>query len=155
MTRTLVIGWDGAPYDRVSQWVEKGEFKNLGKIVKKGSFGPLRTTDLTISSCAWTTMLTGKNAGKHGVYDFFGTKFVGDSYFREPINSRWRRSRALWNYMSDYGYRMGGVNIPITYPAEGINGFMVGGMMGPGKDAPGFTYPADLLKDYPGLKDCI
>ncbi|EDY35479.1 Type I phosphodiesterase / nucleotide pyrophosphatase superfamily [Aciduliprofundum boonei T469] len=151
--RTLVIGWDGAPYDKISKWVQEGKLKNLGKLVDKGAFGPLETTKLTISSCAWTTMVTGKNAGKHGIYDFFGTKFVSDSYFREPINSKWRRAKALWNYLSNYGYRVGTVNIPITYPAERVNGFMVGGMMSPGVDAPGFTYPANLLKDYPKLKE--
>jgi predicted AlkP superfamily phosphohydrolase/phosphomutase len=129
--KTLVIGWDGAPYDRISEWVKEGKLKTLGSLVSKGAFGPLETTKLTISSCAWTTMVTGKNAGKHGVYDFFGTKFVDDSYFREPINSKWRRAKALWNYMSDYRYRVGTVNIPITYPADKVRGFMVGGMMSP------------------------
>lgn len=151
--KTLVIGWDGAPYDKISSWITQENFKNLGKLVNAGVFGPLETTKLTISSCAWTTMLTGKNAGKHGIYDFFGTNFVGDSYFREPINSKWRRAKALWNYMNEYGYRIGTVNIPITYPAEKVQGFMVGGMMSPGVDAPGFTYPVNLLKNYPRLKD--
>ncbi len=151
--RTLVIGWDGAPYDKISGWVRNGKLKTLQKLVSSGAFGPLQTTKLTISSCAWSTMVTGKNAGKHGVYDFFGTKFVGDSYFREPINSRCRRAKALWNYMSDYGYRTGVANIPITYPAERVNGFMVGGMMSPSVDAPGFTYPSNLLKDYPRLEE--
>ena len=153
MLKTLVIGWDGAPYNKISRWIEEGKLKNIGELSRKGAFGPLQTTDLTISSCAWTTMVTGVNAGKHGVYDFFGTNFVGDSYFREPINSRWRRAKAVWNYMSEYRYRIGTVNIPITYPADKVNGFMVGGMMSPGVDAPGFTYPANLLKDYPHLKE--
>ncbi len=151
--KTLVIGWDGAPYDKISRWVKEGKLKNLSKLVNSGAFGPLQTTKLTISSCAWTTMVTGKNAGKHGVYDFFGTKFVDDSYFREPINSRWRRAKALWQYMSDYGYHVGIANIPITYPVDKVNGFMVGGMMSPSVDAPGFVYPSNLLKDYPRLKE--
>lgn len=148
-----MIGWDGAPYDKISEWVKDGKLKNLGNLVNIGSFGPLRTTELTISSCAWTTMLTGKNAGKHGVFDFFGTKFVNDSYFREPIDSRWRRADALWNYMTKNGYHIGVVNVPITYPVNKVNGFMVGGMMSPSVDAPRFTYPPDLLKDYPRLKE--
>ncbi len=151
--KTLVIGWDGAPYDKINKWVNEGKLKNLRNLVNKGAFGPLQTTELTISSCAWTTMVTGKNAGKHGVYDFFGTKFVGDSYFREPIDSRWRRAKALWNYLNDYGYRTGMINIPITYPVEKVNGFMVGGMMSPSVDAKGFTYPPSLLKNYPRLKE--
>ncbi len=153
MKKTFVIGWDGAPYDKISYWISQGKLKNLGKLAHGGAFGPLRTTELTISSCAWTTMVTGMNAGKHGVYDFFGTKFVGDSYFREPINSRWRRARALWHYMNAHGYRVGTVNIPITYPADRVNGFMVGGMMSPSVDARGFTYPPNLLKNYPRIRE--
>ncbi len=151
MNRTLVLGWDGAPYDRISQWVEEGKLRNFRNLANRGSFGPLRTTELTISSCAWTTMVTGKNAGKHGVFDFFGTKFMDNSYFREPIDSRWRRADALWNYMTKNGYRIGVVNVPITYPVDKVSGFMVGGMMSPSVDAKGFTYPPNLLKDYPRL----
>ncbi len=153
MRKTLVIGWDGAPYDKISIWVKEGKLKVLSKLVNTGAFGPLQTTKLTISSCAWTTMITGKNAGKHGVYDFFGTKFVDDSYFREPIDSRWRRAKPLWRMLNDYGYATGMVNIPITYPAERVNGFMVGGMMSPGVEAPGFTYPPNLLKNYPRIRE--
>ena len=87
MNRTLIVGWDGAPYDRISQWVKEGKLKNFAALAEKGAFGPLHTTPLTISSCAWTTMFTGKNAGKHGVFDFFGTEFVGGSYFRRPGNA--------------------------------------------------------------------
>ncbi len=153
MNRTLIVGWDGAPYDKISQWVKEGKLKNFGALAEKGAFAPLHTTPLTISSCAWTTMFTGKNAGKHGVFDFFGTEFVGGSYFRRPGNAKLRRAKAFWRFMSDYGYRVGVVNPPMTYPVEKVNGFMVGGMMSPSKDAAGFTYPADLLKDYPGLDE--
>jgi len=151
--KTLIIGWDGAPYDKISAWVREGHLKNLKKLISSGTFGPLKTTELTISSCAWTTMVTGKNPGKHGIYDFFGTKFLGDSYFREPINSKWRRSKTFWHYMNKYGYRVGVVNIPVTYPAEKINGFIVSGMLAPSVNSPGFTYPPNLLKNYPRIRE--
>lgn len=151
--KTLVIGWDGAPYNKIREWIDKRDLKVLSSLVNKGSFGPLKTTPLTISSCAWTTMVTGKNAGKHGIYDFFGNDFVNDSYFRMPINSKARKSKALWHYLSEYGIKIGVVNVPMTYPVEKINGFMIGGMMSPSVNSPGFTYPPDLLKDYPYLKD--
>ena len=133
MSLTLIIGWDGAPYDRIQKWVEEGDLPVLSKLVKNGCLGPLETTPLTISSCAWTTMATGKNAGKHGVYDFFGSEFAEESYFRNPVNSLSRKGKTLWSLLSENGKRVGTANVPFTYPVEKVDGFMIGGMLSPSK----------------------
>ena len=153
--RLLIVGWDGAPYDKIQPWIEKRELPTLEKIVKNGSFGPLKTTPLTISSCAWTTMATGNNAGKHGVYDFFGNNFLGDTYLRKPENATSRKTQTFWNKVSKYDLKIGLVNVPYTFPAERTNGFMIGGMLSPGVENKNFTYPINLLKDYEKLNDYI
>jgi predicted AlkP superfamily phosphohydrolase/phosphomutase len=149
--RVLIVGWDGAPYQLVRDMLESGDLPNLESIVEDGYFGPLETIPYVMSSCAWSTFLTGKNAGKHGIYDFYASDFRGDSYFREPINASARDSRDLGDVLGNHGLSLGRVNVPLTYPAREVNGFTVTGMLTPSKDAEGFCYPPDFLDGFEEL----
>jgi predicted AlkP superfamily phosphohydrolase/phosphomutase len=42
---------------------------------------------------------------------------------------------------------VGIVNVPITYPADPLNGFMLSGMDAPGLNSPGFSFPAHLCDE--------
>ena len=55
MSKNLIVGWDGAPFELIEDYIHKGYLPNLKKIRDKGSYGPLETIVPTISSCAWTT----------------------------------------------------------------------------------------------------
>ena len=48
--------------------------------------------------------------------------------------------------MSDQGYKVGVVNVPMTYPPEKVNGFLVSGFLAP-MNAEDFTYPLSLAKE--------
>lgn len=150
--RVLIVGWDGAPYPLVRDMLESGDLPNLESIVDDGYFGPLETVPYVMSSCAWSTFLTGKNAGKHGIYDFYASDFRGDSYFRNPINASARDSRDLGDILSEHGLSLGRVNVPLTYPARPVDGFTVTGMLTPSKDSEGFCYPPDFLHDFEELE---
>ena len=39
------------------------------------------------------------------------------------------------------------INVPMTYPAEEVNGFIIAGVDTPGIDSPGAVYPAHLHND--------
>ena len=67
MAKNLIVGWDGAPYELIEDYISKGYLPNLKKIRNGGSYGSLKTIIPTISSCAWTTAMTGMNPGKHGI----------------------------------------------------------------------------------------
>lgn len=148
----LIVGWDGAPYPLVREMLNEGALPNLASIVDDGHFGPLETVPYVMSSCAWSTFLTGKNAGKHGIYDFYASDFREDSYFREPINATARDSRDLGDVLGDHDLSLGRVNVPLTYPARPVDGFTVTGMLTPSKESDGFCYPEDFLDDFEALE---
>jgi len=52
----------------------------------------------------------------------------------------------LWEILSEAGYSVGVLNVPITYPPRKVNGYMIPGLLSP--DQGKTVYPADLLKPY-------
>jgi predicted AlkP superfamily phosphohydrolase/phosphomutase len=146
MNRLLVIGLDGATFDLIKPWVQQGELPNIAKILQQDVHGELKSTVPPMSPPAWTSFMTGKNPGKHGIIDFTARKPY--SYEIEFINARWRQAETIWKIMSDAGKRVCVIAVPITYPPEKINGVMISGI-----DTPGATggvadrsamHPADL-----------
>lgn len=142
--KVLVIGLDGVTFDLLGPWIESGDLPNLQKLVEQGASGKLRTTLPPISSSSWSSFLTGVNPGKHGLVDFV---YPGaDSYKVSMINATSRRTRSLWNWLNDAGFKVGLLGIPTTYPTEPVNGFMISGFLAPGPDSE-WAYPPELKQE--------
>ena len=145
--KVLVIGLDGVTWDLLGPWVEDGELPNLKRLMEGGAWGKLRTTLPPISSSSWSSFVTGVNPGKHGLVDFV---FPGaDSYKVTMVDATTRRTRALWNWLSDAGRKVGLLGIPTTYPVEAVNGFMISGFLTPGPESP-WAYPPELKAELQG-----
>ncbi len=142
MSRVLVIGIDGATFDLIRPWVEEGKLPNLARLMDEGVHGPLESTLPPVTSPAWPTFATGKNPGKHGVFDFI--RPMGGRF--ELVNASSLRTPTLWELLSERGRKVGVMNVPVTYPPQPVNGFLIGGMLSPMAGA--FTYPDDLLDQY-------
>ncbi|MGH2361070.1 MAG: alkaline phosphatase family protein, partial [bacterium] len=67
----LIIGIDGATFDLMSPWMKAGKLPSLRRVMEEGAHGELISTTPPNSAAAWTSFMTGKNPGKHGVFDFF------------------------------------------------------------------------------------
>lgn len=149
-TKVLVIGLDGASFNLVKPWAESGELPTLRKIMKSGTSAILKSTIPPDTPPAWTSIVTGKNPGKHGVFGFLDTKACFDeksnNYSFNVINSTYRKSEAIWNVLSRKGRRVIVVNVPLTYPPERVNGIMISGFLTP-KSNTHFTYPRNLKEE--------
>jgi predicted AlkP superfamily phosphohydrolase/phosphomutase len=142
--KALVIGLDGVTFDLLGPWIEAGELPHLQSLMQQGAWGRLRTTLPPISSSSWSSFVTGVNPGKHGVVDFVYPST--DSYKVAMINATSRRTRALWNWLNDAGYKVGLLGIPTTYPTEPVDGFMISGFLAPGPDSE-WAYPPELKQE--------
>ena len=149
----LVVGWDGAPYSIVRELVDEGSLPTLAGIAEDGYFGSLETVPYVMSSCAWSTILTGKNAGKHGIFDFYSNDFKEGSYFREPIDSTKRTEAEIGDMLNIQGQSIGQINIPMTYPARDYDEFAISGMISPNPYDEQFVSPQGFLDDYDGLDE--
>jgi predicted AlkP superfamily phosphohydrolase/phosphomutase len=144
MSRTLVIGIDGGTFDLIHPWAEAGDLPNLARLMAEGIHGLLESTLPPVTAPAWSSFATGMNPGKHGVFDFI--KPMGGQF--DLVNATSIRSPTLWQIFSEAERTVGVMNVPITYPPEQVNGFIIGGMLSPVGVT--FTYPVDLLDRYAG-----
>lgn len=142
--RVLVIGLDGATLQLILPWVSQGKLPNFQRLMKEGSCGVLQSTIRPASPQAWSSFITGKNPGKHGIFGFF--EKVKNSYRITFINARCRAGDSLWQILSRNGLRIAVMNVPITYPPEKVNGIFISGMDTPGVESQ-FTYPPDLYDE--------
>ena len=144
--RTLIIGIDGATFDIVAPWIEAGFLPTLAKLMRDGTHGKLLAWPNMNSAAAWTSMVTGYNSGQHGVFDF-GTAAPQRGTKWTPTTALSRAKTPFWSRLSAAGQQVGVVNVPITYPADKINGFMLAGMDAPGLNSTGFAHPPELLDE--------
>lgn len=151
--RVFVVGLDGATFDLIGPWVKEGLLPNFARCMREGAYGPLESTMPPMTAQAWTSFLTGKNIGKHGLVDF--TMRRPGSYDLRVVDARIRDGDSLWKVLGEAGKRVIVINVPMTYPPEPVNGILISGMDAPSVESP-FTYPAslrdELLKAFPSYR---
>lgn len=143
--RLLIIGLDGATFDLIRPWAAAGKLPNLARLLAEGTSAALRSVPNQNSAPAWSSYATGKNPGKHGIF-YFDERIEG-SYKTRYLNASFRRGDAWWTIASRAGLRVGVVNVPLSYPADPVNGVMLAGLDAPGVDSPGFSHPPELIKE--------
>jgi len=141
--KVFLIGLDGATFDLIKPWVKEGSLPNFARIMEQGTYGNLMSVIPPLTTPAWASFITGKNPGKHGIFDF--AERIDGSYDIRWVTSLSRHGRSLWSIINSYGKKIGAINIPNNYPIEEVNGFIIAWMDAPGSD--NFTYPPELARE--------
>jgi predicted AlkP superfamily phosphohydrolase/phosphomutase len=141
--RIVVLGIDGAELDLLHHWTQEGALPNFEILLKKGISGKMKSTMPPITPCAWPSLFTGKNPGKHGQFDFFTL----DEKKELRINwEEYRTEKTVWRILSDHGKKCCVMNVPFTYPPDIINGILISGFLTPDKNSR-FAYPPSIKKE--------
>ena len=128
--KIILIGVDGVSLNLLKPYMEQGDmptFKTLsehGHLAPLKSFWPLRTMQV------WTSLVTGKLPGQHGIWDHLANSYYNPPEYRRKkryvYSALDRRSKALWLILGQQTIRTLTVGWPTSYPAENIkNGVMV------------------------------
>ncbi|AEH37689.1 alkaline phosphatase family protein [Halopiger xanaduensis] len=125
--RLLVVGLDAGCPPILESLFESDEVPTLRRILESGSSGPLESQIPPWTASAWPSLYTGKNPGKHGVFDFLS--FNG--YDWNVVNSTHVRERPVWELLSEHGITSVVVNLPVTHPAREFDGALIPGMTAP------------------------
>jgi predicted AlkP superfamily phosphohydrolase/phosphomutase len=154
MGPTLLIGVDGATFTVLDPYIERGVTPFLGELVERGTRAPLRSVMPPLTPPAWTSLMTGKHPGQHGVFDFF-QKEEPDSIYFQFASSQDIRSATIWSLASDQGRRVISLNFPLMFPPPAVVGCVVPGGMMPWRQLRLGCHPPglfDRLKAVPAFK---
>jgi predicted AlkP superfamily phosphohydrolase/phosphomutase len=130
--KVFVLGLDGATWDLLDPLFELGLLPNLARLQQQGTWGHLQSVFPPLSPVAWTAVMTGKNSGKHGVFEFL-------EYRHNPLGGQVNSSRAIqadlvWEIAARYGKRSVVGGVPLSYPARPADrfpGFFLGDFLSP------------------------
>ena len=145
--KLLIVGLDAATLDLINPWVAEGKLPNIARLMSAGASGRLASIVPPITPPAWTSFMTGKNPGKHGIFDFLETE--PGTYSQRYLNAGSRRTKTIWRMLNEAGYTVGTMNVPFTYPPEHLDGFQIAGMATPSENSP-FVYPPALRSELEG-----
>lgn len=73
-TKVVVVGWDGATWDLIDPFMDKGRLPNLEKLSHGAHRAKLRTLPTMLSPQIWSTIATGCLPEVHGMLDFAFTQ---------------------------------------------------------------------------------
>ena len=141
--KILVIGVDAATLDLIRPWCDEGSLPNLQGFLEQGAYGRLNSVPNWNSAPAWSSMVTGVNPGKHGIF-WFG-QYKPNSYQYEYVNASYRDGETVWQLMKTVGKKAVVVNVPISYPANDSADVHIAGLDAPGVDDPRFSHPPGLV----------
>jgi hypothetical protein len=132
--RLIIVALDGLSPKIIEPMMAAGKLPNFQHLKELGGYSHIGTTNPAESPVAWTSFATGRNPGKHGVYDFIRrnpasylpdlslTRLEGNKSL--PV----RRGKAFWQYGREAGVPMTILACPVTFPPDEINGKMLSGM---------------------------
>lgn len=139
--RLFILGLDGSPLPLLRELMSAGDLPNLARAFEGGSAVEMDSSLPDVSAVAWTSVNTGKNPGKHGIYGFVDRK-PGTNQM-EVMTARHVRAKTIWELVSDAGRRAVAINVPLSFPPQRINGVVVSDFLAPSLDKA--VYPTTVL----------
>jgi predicted AlkP superfamily phosphohydrolase/phosphomutase len=127
--RVLVLGLDGTPYSYLRAETAAGRLPNLAALFGDGGPAPMRSSLPSVSSTAWTSFLTGRDPGGHGVFGFMDCKAASHDFYFPNLDHV--TAPTVWDVLGSAGMRSVVLNVPGTYPARPLPGVLVSGFVAP------------------------
>lgn len=129
MNRTLLIALDGATFTILNPLMEDGVMPFLKRFIGEGTSGELISTPNPLTPPAFTTMMTGRNPGHHGVYDFIRAEEQDGGLFFTLINARDVRCETIWSIAGRGDRSITSLNFIAMYPPRPVKGYIVPGFV--------------------------
>jgi len=126
-SRAVVVGLDGVPYSLLLDLKRRGRIPNMSCLFDTGYFGQMSVCIPEISSVSWSSFMTGKQSGEHGIYGFIDLQpNTYNMYFPNYVDLK---APTLWDNLAALGKKTVVINMPATYPAREIRGALVSGFV--------------------------
>ena len=123
---TMILGLDGATYTVLDPLMAQGVMPSLAKIIGSGTKGTLESVVPALTPPAWTSLMTGRTPGHHGVFDFFSRESEDSTHIRYATSDD-VESEMIWSIAARHDKSSISLNFPLMYPAPEIPGYYVPG----------------------------
>ncbi len=148
--RLIILGIDGMDPQLLKQFMQEGKMPNFSRLADEGSYRLLTTSIPPQSPVAWSNLITGMNAGGHGIFDFihrdpktldlyFSTSRIEGTQHEIHLG-RWviplgagsaeqlRKGPAFWQILDQHGIPNSIFRIPANFPPVPAKGETLSGM---------------------------
>ncbi|MFY9559673.1 MAG: alkaline phosphatase family protein [Terriglobales bacterium] len=148
--KLIILGVDGMDPDLLTKFMAEGKMPNFARLAQQGSFRRLTTSIPPQSPVAWSNLITGMNAGGHGIFDFIHRDpktfqlYFSTSRVEGPKHSlhlgNWviplgsgsaeqlRHGTAFWEILDKQGIPNSVYRIPANFPPISAKGKTLSGM---------------------------
>lgn len=144
--RLLILGLDGIPHRLISETAASGVMPNVRDLVSEGAFRRMSSSIPEVSCVSWSSIITGRNPGEHGIFGFtdvmpggYGVRFPNYASLAVP---------PFWETHPNRSAVI--LNVPSTYPARPMNGAHIAGFVAPKLERA--VYPDALLPTLAEMK---
>lgn len=121
--KVLLIGWDAADWKVINPLLDQGLMPTLDDFINHGVMGNIATLRPILSPMLWNSIGTGMRPDKHGIHGFMEPDPQNGGV--RPVTSTSRKVKAIWNILTQRGYKSHVVGWFAGHPAEPINGVSV------------------------------
>jgi predicted AlkP superfamily phosphohydrolase/phosphomutase len=148
--KLIILGIDGMDPQLLRQFMREGKMPNFAKLAEQGSFRELTTSIPPQSPVAWSNLITGMDAGGHGIFDFIHRDpktlqlYFSTSRVEGPKHAihlgKWvipmgggsaeqlRKGQAFWEILDQKGVPNTIFRIPANFPPVPAKGKTLSGM---------------------------
>ena len=126
MIKLLIIAFDGADHEHFTKHAPQNEYTSCILM----SHAPPHM----ITGPAFASIYTGVNPLKHKIYHTWGVQYKGSDCLLSS------KAMPFWRHLNQYQKKCELVNLPLTFPPQAVNRFMISGF-------PVFRQPARNLRD--------
>lgn len=118
--RVCIVGLDGVGLNNILNFLNAAALNGVSSIINKGYVSSFISLPPYTPS-AWTSIFTGVNPGKHGVYCFFKVS-RSDGFKVSPTSSYDVMYPRIFEMLNMYNLRSVVINAPLVYPVHGLVG---------------------------------
>ena len=144
MKRLVVLAFSEASPQLIDKYCAAGVMPYLSDLRKTAALAHTRYhVPFLLTPQMWATILTGRGAGSHGIFDYWQRNCNG--VFIETHGGD-IRGPCVWDVLEAHGVASGVVNVPLTYPPPRTSAFAISGQDAPGPHV-SMTWPPELYKE--------
>lgn len=132
--KIIILGFDGLSPEIIERMMQEGKLPNFTALKNLGSYRRLSTTNPPQSPVAWSGFATGKNPGKHNIFDFIVrdpkdySLSLSLSKMHNGKPQKVIREKCFWQYTSENNIPVTILSCPVTFPPDKLSGRMLSGM---------------------------